>query len=112
MKSLNETTSASCPRVPGLSGGMVLYLEKSATPGFSIVRQYSSSAEQRASLCAVTSITVLSIGGAFVMAGAWPVLAFSLAAVAAVIYYWIEVERHRNDEEIVALNVQTVEIAV
>ncbi|MDB5808666.1 MAG: rane protein [Betaproteobacteria bacterium] len=91
---------------------MVLHLEESTTPGFSIVRQYSSSAAQRASLCAVTSIAVLMVGALFLAAGAWPVLAFSVAAVGAVIHYWIEIERHRDDEEVVALKVQTVEIAV
>jgi uncharacterized membrane protein len=96
-----------------LTGGMVLTLMgPGGGEGFSVVRQYSTSPSERIQFCTGTSIFILGIGVAFAALGAWPVLYFALALVGAILFIWNELERHRDDHEIISIGEQTLDIAI
>lgn len=98
---------------PRLNGGMVLrFADPGRTPGFAVIRQYSTSSAERIRFCLATSILIFGIGLAFGILGAWPVLYFAAALIAAIIVVWNELEQHRDDLEIVAFGEQTLDVAV
>jgi len=98
---------------PLVNGAMVLHLEDSVRgSGFSIVRRYSTTFLQRACLYAATCFIVLGIGIACAQLGAWPVLVCCAVEMAAMLYVWLEIERHKHDRETVTIGDESVVIAI
>jgi len=98
---------------PLVNGAMVLHLEDPVRgSGFSIVRRYSTTFLQRASLYAATCTIVLGIGIACAHLGAWPVLVCCAVEMAAMLYVWLEIERHKHDRETVTIEGELVVIAI
>ena len=98
---------------PLVNGAMVLRLDDPVRgSGFSIVRHYSTTFMQRACLYAATCIIVLGVGIACAQLGAWPVLLCCAAEMAAMLYVWLEIERHKDDRETVTIEDDSVVIAI
>jgi len=98
---------------PLVNGAMVLHLEDPVRgSGFSIVRRYSTTFLQRASLYAANCIIVLGIGIACAHLGAWPVLVCCAVEMAAMLYVWLEIERHKHDRETVTIGDESVFIVI
>ena len=110
---MNTLTAAYQYFEPLVSGGMVLHLEDPVrASGFSIVRHYSTTFLQRAGLYAATCIIVLGVGIACAQLGAWPVLLCCACEMAAMLYVWLEIERHKDDCETVTIQDDSVVIAI
>jgi len=110
---MNTLTAAYQYFEPLVSGGMVLHLEDPVrASGFSIVRHYSTTFLQRAGLYAATCIIVLGVGIACAQLGAWPVLLCCAGEMAAMLYVWLEIERHKDDCETVTIQDDSVVIAI
>ena len=110
---MNTGTAAYQYLEPLVNGAMVLHLEDPARgSGFSIVRRYSTTFLQRACVYAATCIIVLGIGIAWAQLGAWPVLVCCAVEMAAMLYVWLEIERHKHDRETVTIEGELVVIAI
>jgi uncharacterized membrane protein len=110
---MNASTAAYQYLEPLVNGAMVLQLEDPMRgSGFSIVRNYSTTFLLRACLYAATCIIVLGVGIACAQLGAWPVLLCCAAEMAAMLYVWLEIERHKDDREIVTIEDESVVIAI
>jgi uncharacterized membrane protein len=110
---MNTSTAGYQYLEPLVNGAMVLHLEDPRRgAGFSIVRRYSTTFMQRACLYAATCIIVLGVGIACAQLGAWPVLLCCAVEIAAMLYVWLEIERHKDDRETVAIEDESVIIAI
>ena len=110
---MNTSTAAYQYLEPLVNGAMVLNLEDPRRgAGFSIVRRYSTTFTQRACLYAATCIIVLGVGIACAQLGAWPVLLCCAVEIAAMLYVWLEIERHKDDRETVTIVDDSVVIAI
>jgi uncharacterized membrane protein len=111
-KNMNES-AATNDFAHTLNGGMVLaFDDRRNGNGFLVERQYSTSFVQRVCVYFATVLVILAIGSAFAYHGAWPVLLLSVVEVGAILYFWIEVERHKHDRETVVVDEHSVEIVV
>lgn len=94
-------------------GGMVLaFDDRRNRTGFSVERQYSTSFAQRVGVYGSTLLLILAIGSAFACHGAWPVFLLAALEAGAIVFFWIEIERHKHDQEVVVLGENTLEIVV
>jgi uncharacterized membrane protein len=102
---------ASTPTIP-LTGAMQVSIADAGTSAnVVIVRRYSMTFAARACIFAVTCAVLVAIGASFtVVAGAWPVLIFSMLQAAVLARVWTELEWHADDYEFVNIGEDFVQV--
>src|SRR4051812_16023561 len=101
---------ASTATIP-LAGAMQVSIADAGTSAnVAIVRCYSMTFPARACIFAVTCAVLVAIGASFTVAGAWPVLIFSILQASVLARVWADLELHADDYEFVNIGDDFVQV--